>query len=187
VFELRIAAGRAAGNKRVWANVYFVCMTKDLNKAVLEKCCKLAEEGMEEEILDVAFLAAKAQAVLEKVHRHNTDQGSDRSSIQTEEGSDRSSIQTEDEEVHEGHNTDQGSDRSSVQTEDEEVGDGNDQYLFRPIPEVVFCDYLTYGIEVGEGSGQAQRQPSGARRRNSTIIDLKVIGNDHEDDAIDYV
>eukprot|EP00253_Pinus_taeda_P036447 PITA_36447 len=79
----------------VLANVYFFYMTEDLNKAVLQKCSKLAEEGMEEEILDVAFLSAKAQGVLDKVGEgndpkdpgeppHNTDQGSISSPIQTE-------------------------------------------------------------------------------------------------------
>jgi len=78
--------------QRELANVHYLYMTEDLNKAVLQKCSKLAEEGEEEEILHVAFLSAKAQGLRDKVRErndrvelpHNTDQGSISSPIQTE-------------------------------------------------------------------------------------------------------
>lgn len=73
------------------AKVYFLCLKEALEEAVRQKCSKLAEEGREEEIRDVASLLAKAHGVMnvENVNvgagndlenpvepRHNTDQAS---------------------------------------------------------------------------------------------------------------
>lgn len=112
------------------AAVYFSYMTEDVNKAALQKCSKLAEEGMEEEILDVAFLLAKAQGVLDKVRERNDPVEPPRN---TDQGSASSRNQTENEPVGEGNdlpnNTDQGSISSPSENEIELshiVVDGND-------------------------------------------------------------